>query len=651
MAGEFPFPILGHGVARREDLYAWIIFREPPAPRVTDLPAPFAIDDDGTHERILAFTADDFPKTGKKKLYAQLDAWLATVHARHAIRFVVFSDGDDEPEDPWNEWSQARVKKVLLPWFVEHWPALRSGSAAAVLAGLLARCVKTRRAEVIELAARAVEAALGTEPRIDGVLAHHLAALVDRLPDEAAKTAQLQALSPALRVRVWAVESSLVPDEKLVIETVRAVDRGQALGTHIADLADSLEAPRLHTLALEFPDAPMRSLVEIVDSLRGDALARVLDAHLARFAEDDDDLMTLLHHGLENELDPLIERCVAQAVDRDVPAIVANVLFATSRAGKPHEAARLGAEFVARYRQDHPEARLLATLYTNILLAYGATATCDDTCRMLTQELEQILEDDPAYFGFSGNAARDIAEGKAGKNILGSAYGSAACGRCVMGDGERAARWLEKAREQAWADLAIGANLICFQHMKDDPHLQPVIAEIGRAEVARLEAALAGSHEDVNAMFSLALTLHNGGFLDDAERYYRKVLAIRAQHADSLNNLGNIFATRGDIDGAIASYERAIAVQPMHPVFHACKAWALARGQRWADCVEAGHVAVRLAPNQAGGYFSRGAGYLGVGDRANAAADWKRAATLNPGWRGSEKDDPWFPDMVALIES
>ncbi|HEY5938004.1 MAG TPA: tetratricopeptide repeat protein [Kofleriaceae bacterium] len=644
MAGEFPFSMLGHGVVERDgDYLAWIVFREPPTVLdevLAGIPSPLARDPDGTHERIVAITSDEFPRKGQRKLYEKIDAWLAGVHARQPIRFVVVAS-DDEPAGAWHEWSKARVKKVLLPWFVEQWPALRSGTGAAVLAMLLGYCSKTRRADVIELAARAVELALGLDPAVDGALASHLATLVDRLPDDAAKAAQLAALSPALRLRVWAADASLVPGEKIVIETVRAVDRSAEVGEIVAELADSLEVPRLHELALEFPDAPMGSLVEVLDSLRGEALDRALDLHLARFAEDDDDLMTLLHSGIEKELAPLIDRCLVLAVDRDVPEIMANVLYATSHAGKPHETTRLGTEFVARYRRDgaHP-GPILATLYTNILLAYGSTATCDDACRTLTLELEQLLDENPAYFGASGNAHR---------NILPSAYGSAACGRCVMGDGERAAAWLEKAREGEWDELALCANMVCFQHMKDDPHLSPVITAIGRAEVARLEKNLKGSHKDVGALFTLALTLHNGGFLDDAERYYTKVLALRPKHADSLNNVGNIHGTRGNIDAAIASYDQAIAVQPMQPLFHACKAWALARGQRWAECVEAGHVAVKLAPNQASGYFSRGAGYLGLGDRANAAEDWKRGAALNPGWRGSEKDDPWFSDMVVLI--
>src|SRR5262249_55925313 len=250
--------------------------------------------------------------------------------------------------------------------------------------------------------------------------------------------------------------------------------------------------------------------------------------HFDRFV--DRDLEALLHGALTLELDPLIDRCLAVAADRvgpEVPAMVSNVIYATTRSGRAHVSVRIARDFVTRFRAKHRDRRL-ATLYTNILLAYGTAAICDDTVRRVTEELEEILRDDPAYFGFSGNKAADLLDGKAGYDILGSAYGSAACGRAVMGDGEASAVWLRHAKEQAWSDIALCSNLVCFQNMRGDPHLAPVVAEIARAEVARLEAGLRGKDaKNAYAVFSLALTLHNGGFLDDAERYYRRVLELQ----------------------------------------------------------------------------------------------------------------------------
>ncbi|MEJ7597519.1 MAG: tetratricopeptide repeat protein [Kofleriaceae bacterium] len=645
---EFPFPVLGHGGLELEDPFVvWIVFREPVGDALEgdlldDGPAILAVDLGESHDRIAVLAGDDMPTTkkAKQKLHAQLDSWLAAVDARQAIRFVVLAVDDVATADAWNAWSRARVKKALLPWFVERWPALRSAAGARVLAQLVARCTKTRRPEVIELATGAASAAYGIDAEADTQLAIATAALVERLADDAARAGQLARLGPGLRLGVWAADPERAPADAAVIATIAALDRTQPHGAVISELGEARDSVELHLLALEFPASTCTSLLAVVDELRGDALEGVLDAHLARFATDDDDLSGLLHHGLELELEPLITRCAALAAERDVPEMMSNVVYASSAAGKSHDAVRIGRAYVARYRESHAEP-LLATMYTNLLLAYGATAVCDDVCRLIVGELEQLLADDPAYFGAGGNARRDI---------LASAFGSAACGRCVMGDGERAAHWLGKARDHAWSDLAIGANLVCFQHLKDDPHLRPLLDDLRRAEVTRLEAGLKGrARNDVNALFALALTLHNGGFLDDAERYYMMVLALRPKHADSLNNVGNIHGARGHIDEAVASYDRAIEVSPDNPLFHACKAWALARGQRWRDCVSVGDRAVALAPDQATGYFARGAGHLGLGDRAQAARDFRAGVARNPGWRGSEKDDPWFSEIVALV--
>jgi len=291
-------------------------------------------------------------------------------------------------------------------------------------------------------------------------------------------------------------------------------------------------------------------------------------------------------------------------------------------------------------------------VYTNILLAYGAAASSDETVRVVTEEIEEILRDDPGYFGATADKSADIAAGKAGHDILASAYGSAACGRAVLGDGEASARWLREAREHRWKDLALCSNLVCFQNMRADPYLKPLVAEIAEAEVARLEAGLKGKKsKDTNALFTVALTLHNGGHLDAAERYYRRVLAQSPKHPDALNNLGNIHGTRGNYAAAIESYDAALAVVPEHPLFHACRAWALARAERYAEAVEASTRSIELDPNQASGYFPRGAAWLGLGDRGKAAEDFRCGVALNPGWRASEKDDPWFGDLVAIIEA
>ncbi|MCW5803385.1 MAG: tetratricopeptide repeat protein [Deltaproteobacteria bacterium] len=667
MSRRWPFPVLGHGTMDPDGFLAWVIFRTPPPDRLltailAKAPPLLVFDPDNRAERMLGVHVEDGAVYEDEQAYgamlAAFDGWLEVAHARHAIEMVVILDGDpDEPNDARDAWSTAQIEPVLLPWFASTWrfaPELRSRHALAVLAELVERLLSTRAPATIELAVRAIDRALadlGSERNADAaeLLASHCATLLGRLPRAAARAA-LAELAPHLRFLVGshATEAPLLPAADAAhreLDALLAHGPIDMLGAAVARLGETIGSPELQERSLALGGAPVETFLELASTLRGDALDRLIAAHFERYATDE--LTELLHRALSNDIAPLVARCLEAAAGRlDAPDLVANVLYATSRSGRAHESIRLAREFLPRYRRDHP-GRMLATIYTNALLPYGATATCDDVSRMLTGELEQILAEDPGYF-------REDGAGGAGADILGSAYGAAACGRATMNDGAGAARWLEKARAEGWSELAVCSNLVCFQHLKDDPHVRPVVAAIARAEVARLEAELDDNDDgddgdDVRPLFALALTLHNGGHLDDAERYYRRVLAIDPRHADTLNNLGNVHGTRGRYDEAIASYDAAIAEVPDHPLYHACRGWALARAARYREAIATCDRAVAIDPNQSSAYFPRGAAYLQLGERDRAAADFRRGAELNPAWRASEKDDPWFAEMAAIL--
>ena len=85
------------------------------------------------------------------------------------------------------------------------------------------------------------------------------------------------------------------------------------------------------------------------------------------------------------------------------------------------------------------------------------------------------------------------------------------------------------------------------------------------------------------------------------------------------------------------------------PLLHVSRV-ALARAERFREAVEASTYSIELDPNQASG-IPRGAAWLRLGERAKAADDFRRGASLNPGWRASEKDDPWFGELVAILEA
>lgn len=55
---------------------------------------------------------------------------------------------------------------------------------------------------------------------------------------------------------------------------------------------------------------------------------------------------------------------------------------------------------------------------------------------------------------------------------------------------------------------------------------------------------------------------------DGAYQYYQKALSLNDQDADLWNNLGNVERELGRLDKAVASYERALTINPL--LFHAC---------------------------------------------------------------------------------
>jgi tetratricopeptide (TPR) repeat protein len=68
--------------------------------------------------------------------------------------------------------------------------------------------------------------------------------------------------------------------------------------------------------------------------------------------------------------------------------------------------------------------------------------------------------------------------------------------------------------------------------------------------------------ELVEAQYMAGLSYHRCGMVDDAEREYQKAVKIKAGHAQSLSNLGEIYYRAGKVDGAKQYWESAIKSNP-----------------------------------------------------------------------------------------
>ena len=104
---------------------------------------------------------------------------------------------------------------------------------------------------------------------------------------------------------------------------------------------------------------------------------------------------------------------------------------------------------------------------------------------------------------------------------------------------------------------------------------------------------------DADFYYTFGNNLQAQGKLDAAITSYRKALALRADHAETHNNLGLALQSLGDFDSAIESYRQALSLKPDDGVAMYNLGNALAaKGERDA-AVECYRQAVKLDPGNA----------------------------------------------------
>jgi protein O-GlcNAc transferase len=91
----------------------------------------------------------------------------------------------------------------------------------------------------------------------------------------------------------------------------------------------------------------------------------------------------------------------------------------------------------------------------------------------------------------------------------------------------------------------------------------------------------------IRAILEQARTHHIAGQLADAARLYRQVLRTDAREPDANHNLGLIAASEGQYDAALAMFQKALSVYPMHPQFLASLAGTLLTMGRNRDARDA----------------------------------------------------------------
>lgn len=139
-----------------------------------------------------------------------------------------------------------------------------------------------------------------------------------------------------------------------------------------------------------------------------------------------------------------------------------------------------------------------------------------------------------------------------------------------------------------------------------------------------------GPSKLIRVLLGNAVRLHQAGRLAEAERTYRKILAIDARHADSLNLLGMIAHQDGRQEVAEETIRKAIAINSKQASYHSNLGKVLQAQGRLGEALASYEHAVALKPALVEAHINLGTALQAQGELKKAVACYERALTLKP---------------------
>jgi tetratricopeptide (TPR) repeat protein len=127
-----------------------------------------------------------------------------------------------------------------------------------------------------------------------------------------------------------------------------------------------------------------------------------------------------------------------------------------------------------------------------------------------------------------------------------------------------------------------------------------------------------------------AVSAYKAGKLADAEQLCKQIISAKRDHFDALHILAIVEAALGKSDLALASYDRALALQPDHADALNNRGNTLRALNRFDEALESYDRALALRPNYAEALSNRGSTLEEVNRLDEALASYDRALALRP---------------------
>ena len=137
--------------------------------------------------------------------------------------------------------------------------------------------------------------------------------------------------------------------------------------------------------------------------------------------------------------------------------------------------------------------------------------------------------------------------------------------------------------------------------------------------------ALAVTKDNFVAYNSLGNALLEKGQVDEAIAHFQKTLEIQPDYADVHNNLGNALLQKGRVDEAIAHFQRALKILPNHELAHYNLGNALLQKGRVDEAINQFQKALEIRPDYADAHNNLGNVLLQKGRVDEAITQFQKA--------------------------
>jgi len=149
---------------------------------------------------------------------------------------------------------------------------------------------------------------------------------------------------------------------------------------------------------------------------------------------------------------------------------------------------------------------------------------------------------------------------------------------------------------------------------------------------------LESAPDNLNALHFLGLICYQQDRHDEAAALIARITTLAPGNADAHNNLGNVLKSLGKVMEAEACYRKAIAINPGHGPAHNNLGVALMARNQADEAIQAYTRAIALAPDSAEFRYNMGNALRKSGDLDAAISTYREAVNLAPGytvaWQG-----------------